>query len=120
MKSLTRLLVVFCVCNALALIAYAGPEPLSSGKEMKQVVAPAPSCEWYRDTEWNVSLWGTYAFTANDFARLASRSTNGIASFHLGDFDTYLESDHAWGGGLDAKYFFHRYFTTVTNHIFNI
>ena len=24
--------------------------------------------------------------------------------------DRYLESDHAWGGGIDLKYFFHRYF----------
>ncbi len=63
-----------------------------SGKEMKQV-APPPCPEWYGDTEWNVSLWGTYLFTANDW-----------------DQDEYIESDHAWGGGIDAKYFFHRYF----------
>ncbi|MEP6603007.1 MAG: hypothetical protein ABJB69_03570, partial [Spartobacteria bacterium] len=28
----------------------------------------------------------------------------------LGSFDKYIGSDHAWGGGVDAKYFFHRYF----------
>lgn len=44
MKSLARLFVVFCVCNALALIAYAGPEP--SGKEMKQVAPAPPSCDF--------------------------------------------------------------------------
>src|SRR5438105_3524341 len=47
MKSLTRLFVVFCACNALALIALAGPEPLPSGKEMKEVApAPPPECNW--------------------------------------------------------------------------
>jgi hypothetical protein len=25
-------------------------------------------------------------------------------------YDKYLEADHAWGGGIDAKYFFKRYF----------
>jgi hypothetical protein len=64
-----------------------------SGKEMKQLAAP-PSCpQWYADNEFNVSLWGTYLFTGNNWRD-----------------DRYLESDHAWGGGIDAKYFFHRYF----------
>src|SRR5438309_8838802 len=60
---------------------------------MKQAVQQAPCPEWYRDTEWNVSLWGTYAFTGENWRN-----------------DTYLGVDHAWGGGIDAKYFFHRYF----------
>jgi hypothetical protein len=76
---------------SLGFAAQAGPE-IYSGKEMKQVVPP-PCPEWYRDTEWNVSLWGTYVFTAEDW----------------GD-DRYIEADHAWGGGMDVKYFFHRYF----------
>ncbi len=64
-----------------------------SGKEMKQVAAPPPCPEWYADNEFNVSLWGTYIFTGTEWKN-----------------DRYLESDHAWGGGIDAKYFFHRYF----------
>src|SRR6266480_1473830 len=64
-----------------------------SGKEMKQVAAPPPCPEWYADNEFNVSLWGTYVFTASNWRD-----------------DTYLEADHAWGGGMDFKYFFHRYF----------
>jgi len=75
---------------ALASAAYAGPE--YSGKEMKQV-APPPCPQWYADNEFNVSLWGTYLFTGNDWAN-----------------DRYVEADHAWGGGIDLKYFFHRYF----------
>ncbi len=28
----------------------------------------------------------------------------------LGPTTRYLEADHAWGGGIDLTYFFHRYF----------
>src|SRR5438094_8998450 len=35
-------------------------------QEMKHV-APAPCPEWYGDREWNVNLWGTYAFTNTDY-----------------------------------------------------
>src|ERR1700741_4127335 len=70
--------------------AFAGTE--YSGKEMKQV-APPPCPQWYADNEFNVSLWGTYVFTGNEWLN-----------------DRYLEADHAWGGGGDLKYFFHRYF----------
>src|SRR5438552_5089071 len=62
-----------------------------SGKEMKQV-APPPCPEWYADREFNISLWGTYVCTG----------TNGGG-------DRYIVADHAWGGGLDLKYFFMRY-----------
>jgi len=73
----------------LASAAFAGTE--YSGKEMKQV-APPPCPEWYADREFNISLWGTYAFTGNEWRN-----------------DRYIEADHAWGGGIDAKYFFMRY-----------
>ncbi|HEX7518511.1 MAG TPA: hypothetical protein VF345_14625, partial [Chthoniobacterales bacterium] len=39
------------------------------------------------------NLWGTYVFTGNEWRD-----------------DEYLGADHAWGGGVDIKYFFHRYF----------
>jgi hypothetical protein len=99
---------------ALCPTAYAGPEAFS-GKEMKQVApAPAPCAEYYRDNEWNVSAWGTYAFTDNDEVQNVRLDTGGPVS--VTDLtprfsgDRYLETDHAWGGGLDAKYFFKRYF----------
>src|ERR1700758_797574 len=76
--------------SALASAAFAGTE--YSGKEMKQVAAPPPCPEWYADREFNVSLWGTYIFTGNNWVD-----------------DRYLETDHAWGGGGDIKYFFMRY-----------
>jgi len=85
-----RLTVALCAMVALVSAAYAGPE--YSGKEIKQV-APPPCPQWYADNEFNVDLWGTYLFTGNNWAN-----------------DRYVEADHAWGGGIDLKYFFHRYF----------
>ena len=77
---------------AISSIGFAGTETYS-GKEMKQVAPPPPCPEWYADREFNVSLWGTYVFSGNEWAN-----------------DRYIESDHAWGGGIDLKYFFARYF----------
>jgi len=46
-KQLIRLTILFCACAALTLTVVAGPEQLSSGKEMKQVApAPVPECNW--------------------------------------------------------------------------
>ena len=92
--------------------AYA-PRGKDSGKEMKQV-AYVPLCpEWYGDREWNVNLWGTYAFTNTEFAPnpslidiVQSTSEGGPV---LGTYDRYIGGDHAWGGGGDIKYFFCRY-----------
>lgn len=78
-----------------------------SGKEMK-AVQQVPCAEWYGDTEWNVSLWGAYAFTGTESARSNAEFADDEAVF--GSYDRFLGGDHAWGGGLDMKYFFHRYF----------
>ena len=86
-RSVLGLLCIAAITSA----AVAGTETYS-GKEMKQV-APPPCPQWYADNEFNVSLWGTYIFTGNSWQN-----------------DRYLESDHAFGGGMDLKYFFHRYF----------
>lgn len=88
MKKLTLTL---CAVTALVSAAYAGPAQYS-GKEMKQAVeTPCPS--WYADQEFNISLSGVYAPTVNKHNE-----------------DTYLGDDHSWGGAIDAKYFFRRYF----------
>lgn len=90
MKKLT---IGFCAAIALASAAFAGTSTYS-GKEMKNTVQQQVSCpEFYANNEFNVSLWGTYAFTGTEWRD-----------------DRYLGVDHAWGGGLDAKYFFARYF----------
>jgi hypothetical protein len=78
------------IMAASTLIAVGGES--YSGKEAKEVVPP-PCPEWYGDTEWNVGIWGAYAFTSENWQD-----------------DRYLEADHAWGGGIDLKYFFNRYF----------
>ena len=84
-----------------------------SGKEMKQVAYVPPCPEWYGDREWNLNLWGTYAFTNTEFAPnpslvdiVQSTSEGGPV---LGTYDRYIGGDHAWGGGGDIKYFFCRY-----------
>jgi hypothetical protein len=77
--------------TALVSAAYAGTSSYS-GKEMKQAVEQ-PCPEWYADNEWNVGVSGIYAPTANEYRD-----------------DTFLGVDHAWGGAIDAKYFFRRYF----------
>lgn len=47
MKQLISSTVAACASFALALTAFGGPEPLPSGKEMKQVApAPPPECNW--------------------------------------------------------------------------
>jgi hypothetical protein len=98
-------LVVLSLCAAEA-----GSETYSS----KEIVPP-PCPNWYADKEWNVSLWATYAFPDNEYPAPGNTITQGIAIRPDGtrvhpERDTYLEADHAWGGGIDAKYFFRRYF----------
>jgi hypothetical protein len=100
MKKITLGLVVFSSAASLAL---AGTE--YTGKEMRQTAVQTQEC-FYGDTELNISLWGTYVFAQNDQAHI------GAPGFFFGDDrgDTYLQADHAWGGGLDAKYFIMKYF----------
>jgi hypothetical protein len=82
MKKLTLSL---CALVALGSAAFAGTETYS--KDSKSVTPP-PCPQWYADSEFNISLSGVYAFSGND--------------------NTFL--DNGWGGAIDAKYFFHRYF----------
>jgi hypothetical protein len=83
-----------------------------TGKETNQPPPPCP--EWFGDNEWNVSLWTTYLFTNTDYARnldlvdVIQSTVEGAGV--LGEYDRYIGDDHAWGGGADIKYFFHRYF----------
>lgn len=75
-----------------------------SGKDMKEVVQPVEATQWYADNEWNVSIWGTYVFAANEVEHEVTLTMN------CWEPDRYLGADDAWGGGIDLKYFFHRYF----------
>jgi hypothetical protein len=84
-----------------------------SGKEMKQIAYVPPCPEWYADREWNVNLWGTYAFTNTEYnpnlwlIDVVQSTSEGHPV--LGTYDRYIGGDHAWGGGGDIKYFFCRY-----------
>ena len=62
MKNLTITLTILC---AFAALVYAGPEQLSSGKEMKQVAtAPAPACpNW---AGFYIGGFGGYKYGSND------------------------------------------------------
>src|SRR5438045_9589216 len=82
-----KFIIAVCTLTVLASFAFGGTERYSSGKEMKQTaVQKAPCHTWYRGTEWNSSLCGSYAFTGNDCRN-----------------DRYLGVDHACGGSIDAK-----------------
>jgi hypothetical protein len=90
-NKMKKLRLAVLAAAAIASVAFAGTETYY-GKEMKQV-APLPCPEWYADREFNIGIWGTYVFTGNEWRE-----------------DRYIEADHAWGGGIDLKYFFCRYF----------
>ena len=115
MKRLALTLAISC---ALCVVAYAGPDPYS-GKD-KDIMQPAPPpCEWYGPTEFNVSVWGAFAFPGND----GSRDSRALINFHeanegadnhefdLGHLskDRFLARDENWGGGASFKFFFSRY-----------
>ena len=81
---------IFALTTAFSVVQ-AGPVE-SSGKERQQSTSVQQSEDWYRDREWNIDLFGAYAFTGTPYRN-----------------DRYLDTDHAWGGGIDANYFFTRY-----------
>jgi hypothetical protein len=99
---------VFATVAIFISAVHGGTERYSS-KESKET-APAPCPSWYADSEWNVGIWGTYAFPSNDYPTLENSLGEGAVIGGSFDHDRYLNTDHAWGGGLDAKYFFKRYF----------
>ena len=116
-----QLALAFCVAAALACAIYAGPEQYS-GKD-KEVMQSAPlPCDWYRAHEWDVSIWGAYAFPANT----GKHETLNDDTFERNDTgfpdpasplidvgptskDRFLNKDWAWGGGADIKYFWSQY-----------
>ena len=101
-------------CCAAA-VSFAGT-PSYTDKSGKETIAPTACPEWYGNTEWNVTLWGTYAWVGTDgHAELgntfqSNRFFTALSANELTASDRYLETDHAWGGGIDIKYFVRRYF----------
>ena len=63
MKQLTCLTIAACASVALSLTAVGGPEPLPSGKEMKEV-APAPEPECFNWAGFYVGAFGGFKFAS--------------------------------------------------------
>ena len=137
MKKLT---LTFCALFAFFVVAPAfadGPEP--SGKE-KEVMQPAPPvCDFYRAHEWDLGIWGAYAFAA-DTGRFDQETDPELADPFFPDTDPFTVSngffvgephlynknervnigqvtknqlfarDDTFGGGVDVKYFWSKYF----------
>jgi outer membrane immunogenic protein len=106
MKSLTRLFVGFCACNALALIAFAGPEAFPSGKEMV-APAPPPGCIW---SGFYVGVNGGYTFSDSERVDTVSRDVFGnpglsggpivgVVAAELATFSLSTSNDGFIGGG---------------------
>jgi len=102
---------------AILALSLAAVELVAAGdysKDSKQMAAAPPCPQWYGDNEWNVNLWGTYLFTNTAYdpnlwlVDVTQSTSEGNPVY--GTFDRYVGGDHAWGGGGDIKYFFHRYF----------
>jgi opacity protein-like surface antigen len=103
MKTFTSLWLALAMTAPLA----RGGTETYSGKEI-QPTRQTEVCNWYRDTEWNVGLWGAYAFTGTANNRNSLSET--LSTGDTGSYDQFLSGDHAWGGGADFKYFFMKYF----------
>src|SRR5437868_7038035 len=107
MKSLTRLFVGFCACNALALIAFAGPEALPGGKEMIAPAPPPPGCTW---NGFYLGINGGYTWSDSDWVHTESRDVFGnpalgagpefgIGAAELATFSLSASNDGFIGGG---------------------
>jgi len=144
MKKLT---LTFCALFALFVVAPAlyadGPEKYS-GKE-KEVMQPAPPvCDFYRAHEWDLDIWGAYAFAADtgqfdvpnddpffpdsDVTNQTFITFFGVPIIQTSQTEPKLFNpnervnigqvsknelfarDNTFGGGLDVKYFWSRYF----------
>lgn len=107
-----RALLTSLAMAVMSSLTYAGPAPISAN-EMREVVPPACP-EWYAHNEWNVSLWGAYAFSGTNGTNALIDPFNLPGPVSTADIsvssDRYLETNDAWGGGIDLKYFWHRYF----------
>jgi hypothetical protein len=137
MKKLT---LTFCALFALfaaAPVIFAdGPESYSGKKEVMQPAPPV--CDFYRAHEWDLSIWGAYAF-GSDTGRtdlgqdqtdpffpdvdpttldigtgfFAEQKEDNLGErINLGQVSNneLFARDNTWGGGVDVKYFWSRYF----------
>jgi opacity protein-like surface antigen len=64
----------------------------SAGPDVRSETHSREAESLFRAGEWDISLWGEYAFTEEAVTR-----------------DRYLHSDHGWGGAAELKYFINRF-----------
>jgi hypothetical protein len=131
-------------CALFALFAAApaifadGPEAYSGKKEVMQPAPPV--CDFYRAHEWDLSIWGAFAFAsdtgqfahfrdpalADPFSPDTDPSTADVFTGFFGEQklenpnervnigqvskNQLFARDNTWGGGVDAKYFWSKYF----------
>ncbi len=135
MKKLT---LTFCALFALFAAAPAifadGPEQYSGKKEVMQPAPPV--CDFYRAHEWDLGIWAAYAFASDTghfdvpevdpFAPDTDPTTVDIGTgfnaeqkidnpnerVNLGQWskNELFARDNTFGGGVDVKYFWSRYF----------
>src|SRR6266849_4083780 len=136
MKKLT---LTFCALFALFGVAAAlyadGPEKYS-GKE-KEVMQPAPPvCDFYRAHEWDLDIWGAYAFAADTGQFAVDKDDPFFPDHDPFTFDSgtgfygqpqlgnpnervnigqvskneLFARDDTFGGVVDVKYFWSKYF----------
>src|SRR5262249_32638178 len=135
MKKLT---LTFCALIALFAAAPAifadGPEAVSGKKEVMQPAPPV--CDFYRAHEWDLGIWGAYAFggdtgqfhvpNEDPFVPDEDPETTDIGTgftgeqaadnpnerFNIGQVsqNQLFGRDDSWGGGVDVKYFWSKYF----------
>ncbi len=112
-----------------------GPEKYA-GKETEVMQPAPPGCDFYRAHEWDLDIWGAYAFAAdtgqfdvpNDdpfspdtdpfvfdigtgfFGEPAILNPNERVNIGQVSKNQLFGRDDTWGGGADVKYFWSRYF----------
>jgi outer membrane immunogenic protein len=80
-----RFIAALTILSACVALLYAGPEPMPSGKEMKEVLQPAPSCpNW---TGFYIGITGGYKFGDVDIDM-------NLDDFNQGPFDADSVESH--------------------------
>jgi opacity protein-like surface antigen len=131
-------------CALFALFAAApaifadGPEAYSGKKEVMQPAPPV--CDFYRAHEWDLGIWGAFAFASDTgqfdhfsdpvlaepftpdvdpttldvftgfFGEQANENPNERVNIGQVSKNQLFARDDTWGGGVDVKYFWSKYF----------
>jgi hypothetical protein len=139
MKKLTlTFCALFALFAAAPAIFADGPEAYSGKKEVMQPAPPV--CDFYRAHEWDLGIWGAFMFAADTgqlahfrdpvladpfspdhdpstfdvftgfFGEQAQDNPNERVNLGQVSKNQLFARDNTWGGGVDAKYFWSKYF----------